>query len=167
MYKRIFISCLFIFSLCQCQKKYQDENEITDERVGNIIIGASKSDVLSKLEMYKLENLGGSVQTYYKVFNANNELLLSLEFLENKLWAIQVHHKKYYTNNEISVGDIAFDIKLKGYANMILASKNYLYSQKGNIFLFFEKKITKSGEIDEEAKLTSITVGNIFNINNI
>ena len=67
MYKRIFISCLFIFSLCQCQKNYQDENKITDERVGNIIIGASKSDVLSKLEMYKLENLGGSVQTYYKV----------------------------------------------------------------------------------------------------
>ena len=118
--------------------------------------------------MYKIEKVETSYsQTYYNIFDNNGGHLLSLYIFQNELWAIQIHSTKYHTKNKISVGDLAIDVKSKGYANMVLQNKNSLYSQKGNIYLYFEKKITKSGEIDEEAKLTSIAVGHHFQINNI
>lgn len=166
--KKIVLFAFLLTFLSQCTT---DDKKITDKRVGNLKIGSGMSRVLSKLEMYNVKELQNiSIPGLYKYYNIydNNKLIFSLMFFQDKLWAIQVHDNTYYTSKGVRIGNTAQEVINKGHKiwAIVTQTKNSLRAQTelDDVFFYFQKRVTKSGQIGKYARLQRITIGQLFDI---
>lgn len=172
--KVLLILCLVpFFNMCVKSNDFI----ITENRAGNVKLGDTEIKARKQLEGYKIEEVTNTYRSIYKYLEVydDNTKILELRFSGEALDAIKVYSKKYTTENGVKLGNTAQEVTDLGYfvwgivdledgfrAQIRVKTFSGTIKEMEKVYFYFNKVMTRNGEIGKNAQLKCIVLGYDF-----